>query len=156
MGQGNGFTPVCHSVHWWGVYPSMQLARGVCLWGCTPPWTHTRPRQTPPRQTTPGHIPRTPPGRHPLGRHPPDHSPPLSSWPLKMAVPSYWNAFLLILILISGPLHHTELLFSVVIDGETGEGNSRRFPARVGRSYRGITADPRSDPLGFKPDSFRH
>ena len=29
LGQGNVFTPVCHSVHRWGVCPSMQWGKGV-------------------------------------------------------------------------------------------------------------------------------
>ena len=44
LGQGNDFTPVCHSVHG-GVYPSMQ-------WGRHPHWADT------------------PPGRHPLDSTP--------------------------------------------------------------------------------------
>ena len=113
-GQGNIFTPVCHSVHRGGL--------PQCMLGCHPPlWT----RQTPP--------PR--PGRHPLrpgrppgpGRHPPwtrqtppdqaDTPPDQADTPPDQADPpgpgrpppeadsrirstsgryaSYWNAFLL-------------------------------------------------------------
>ena len=69
LGQGNVFTPVCHSVHR-GCIPACNGR------GCTPPG------QTPPRQTSPRQTPlrQTPPwpdnphlGRHylPLGRQPP-------------------------------------------------------------------------------------
>ena len=79
-GQGNIFTPVCHSVH----------RGGVCLSACwdttppreqTPPWSRHPPRadtpsrsrhapeQTPPEQTPPR-------SRHPRSRHPLEQTPP--------------------------------------------------------------------------------
>ena len=66
-GQGNTFTPVCHSFCSQG---------GVCLsacWDTTPPGPdQTIPEQTPPRdQTPPEQTPpcnQTPPGRHPPPR----------------------------------------------------------------------------------------
>ena len=51
LGQGNSFTPVCHSVHWGGAWswggllPGGCLLRGGCLLlggpGGDPPWTAT-------------------------------------------------------------------------------------------------------------------
>ena len=115
-GQGNIFTPVCHSVHGGG---------GVCLsacWHATPPRadnppTHPRSRPPPgsrhpfPEQTPPGtrrpFPEQTPPGT----RRPPDQTLPTSHTPgTKYTTPpreadsrirstsgryaSYWNAFL--------------------------------------------------------------
>ena len=68
FGQGNIFTPVCHSVHRGGVSaPNFRGGRGV-------------PGEVPPRQTPlpPG---RHPPGRHPPGRHPPGQAPPRQAPP---------------------------------------------------------------------------
>ena len=87
LGQGNIFTPVCHSVH-----------RGVCLsacWDTTPLQTrhpldqaapqtrHTPPRPAPPDQANP---PR--PGTHPRHR---------ACWEIRSTrgrYASYWNAIL--------------------------------------------------------------
>ena len=61
-GQGNIFTPVCHSVH---------RGEGVCLsacWDTTPPGADTPQEQTPPGPDPPSrHPPRT---RPPQNRHP--------------------------------------------------------------------------------------
>ena len=64
-GQGNIFTPVCHSVHRRG---------GVCLsacWDTTPQSRHPPGSRHPLEQTPPGS--RHPPWKqtHPLSRHPP-------------------------------------------------------------------------------------
>ena len=109
-GQGNIFTPVCHSVH-----------RGsVCLstcWDTTPPTgadTHleqTSPwQQTPPgsRHTHPPGADTAPQNRHPSGGDTPLSRPPWSRHPPRADPPeadsdigsmsgryaSYWNAFL--------------------------------------------------------------
>ena len=101
-GQGNVFTPVCHSVHW----------RGVCLsacWDTTPPgsrhplradtpWEQTPPQQTPPRsrhpwEQTPPESRHPPRSRHPPSRHPPgadtlgSRHPPWSRHPPGAATP---------------------------------------------------------------------
>ena len=70
-GQGNIFTPVCHSVHrGGGVLPKCMLEY------------HTPPEQTPPEQTHPPRADTPPPG--------PDSS--IRSTSGRYA--SYWNAFL--------------------------------------------------------------
>ena len=59
--QGNGFTPVCHSVHG-GCLPQ-------CMLGYTPPQTDTPPGQTPPWADTPlGQTPPPLPSRRLLQR----------------------------------------------------------------------------------------
>ena len=76
LGQGNVFTPVCHSVHRGVVYPSMQWSGCVyssmqraedvypsMQWG-RPPWADTLP----------------------LARNPPGRPPPQKRRPLKRAV----------------------------------------------------------------------
>ena len=76
-GQGNIFTPVCHSVH---------RGEGVCLsacWDTTPPPPGADPwEQTPPRTDHPPR-PDTPPEQnpHPPGADPPDQTPPRSRHP---------------------------------------------------------------------------
>ena len=110
-GQGNIFTPVCHSVHRGGG-GVVCLVRGVSHKALrqTPPWTrhtipprpgthtpHPRPVTKPPDQT-----PHTPPGLDTPrpDTHPPDQTPPPSreadsgirSSSGRYA--SYWNAFL--------------------------------------------------------------
>ena len=68
-GQGNVFTPVCHSVHWGrGCLPQ-------CMLGYTPLWADTLPWVDTPQADAPS-LGRQPPlGRHPLpGRHPPPTS----------------------------------------------------------------------------------
>ena len=85
-GQGNIFTPVCHSVHRGGL--------PQCMLGYTPP------EQTPPQTRPPG-------SRHPPGSRPPwaDTPPPRSRHPSPREADSsirstsgryasYWNAFL--------------------------------------------------------------
>ena len=60
-GQGNIFTPVCHSVH---------RGEGVCLsacWDSTPQSRHTTPEQTPPSRHPPPPWADTPQSRHPPG-----------------------------------------------------------------------------------------
>ena len=71
-GQGNIFTPVCHSVH-----------RGVCLSVC---WDTT----TPPRADTPRRSRTPPPG---ADTPPPEADSSKRSTSGRYA--SYWNAFLL-------------------------------------------------------------
>ena len=101
-GQGNIFTPVCHSVHRGGS-ASMHV-------GIPPPLRIRPPRadtplpreQTPPRPGTPPDQ-APPQSRPPWTRHPPalpDHAPPpeadssIQSTSGRYA--SYWNAFLLL------------------------------------------------------------
>ena len=66
-GQGNIFTPVCHSVH----------RGGVCLSYQTPPSRHPPGADTPPREQTPPGA-DTPQSKHPLEQTPPQsrHTPP--------------------------------------------------------------------------------
>ena len=68
-GQGNIFTPVCHSVHRGGGLPQ-------CMLGCQPPPDETPPRS---RHTIPG--PDTPGSRtlHPPGSRPPRADTPLGA-----------------------------------------------------------------------------
>ena len=83
LGQGNVFTPVCHSVHGGGGSSQHAMGRGVCIPTCNGGGVHT------------------PLGRHPLGRnspwaetppgqaHPQADTPwadPISRRPLKQAV----------------------------------------------------------------------
>ena len=86
-GQGNIFTPVCHSVH-----------RGaVCLSACwdTTPWSrHPLPRadtpqsRHPPRADSP--LEQTPPG----DQTPPSPGAHSGIWSMSGRYASYWNAFL--------------------------------------------------------------
>ena len=75
-GQGNIFTPVCHSVHGGGVSASVHA-------GIPPPRADTPREQTPPpgsRHTPPEQTPprsRHPQSRHPWSRHPHPRSRPL-------------------------------------------------------------------------------
>ena len=64
--QGNVFTPVCFSVHRWGVCLS-------ACWDIYPLDRQPPPGRHPQADTPPGRPPwaDTPLGRHPLGRHPP-------------------------------------------------------------------------------------
>ena len=120
-GQGNIFTPVCHSVHRGGL--------PHCMLGCHPP-----AKETPPAREAP--LPRRPPRRRhppaketpPRRRHPWKEAPPQKETPLEGGIPlwkeapppreasprkghpppgtrsmsgryaSYWNAFLLSII----------------------------------------------------------
>ena len=67
-GQGNIFTPVCHSVHR-GDLPQ-------CMLGCQPPQGQTPPQQQTPPGTRPPSAADTPPGPDtPLGPDPPDQTP---------------------------------------------------------------------------------
>ena len=109
-GQGNIFTPVCHSVH-----------GGFCLsacWDTTPRTRHPPEQSTPLEQTPPDQTPCPPWSRHPGSRHPPWSRPPRSRSPTEQTpweqIPpppreadssirstsgryaSYWNAFLVI------------------------------------------------------------
>ena len=105
-GQGNIFTPVCHSF--------CSQGEGVChsaCWDTTPRSRHP-PEQTPSGPHPPGPPPgdQTPPGPHPplgphpLGPHPPRTTPPGPEPPPREAdssirstsgrYASYWNAFL--------------------------------------------------------------
>ena len=112
-GQGNIFTPVCHSVHGGG---------GFCLnacWDTNPPGpdpprpgTHHRPgADTPQSRPPPGtrsppdlhtHTPppsrsppeQTPPGTPPGSRHPPPGEADSSIRSTSGRYASYWNAFL--------------------------------------------------------------
>ena len=87
LGQGNGFTPVCHSVHrrgdllpphrqTWGLGrpPQMQTPLGRPS-GCRPPWVG----QTPPGWADPSGLGRPPWMQTPLplgvGQTPPDADP---------------------------------------------------------------------------------
>ena len=90
-GQGNIFTPVCHSVH----------GGGLCLNAC---WDTNPPDQAPaPRNRHPQGADTPPPGtpqtRHPRTRHPPRPGTPQeadsSIWSTSGQYASYWNAFLL-------------------------------------------------------------
>ena len=75
-GQGNIFTPVCHSVH-----------RGVCLSAC---WdTNTPPEQTPPWEQNP------PPEQTPPGADTPPREADSSIRSTSGRYASYWNEFLL-------------------------------------------------------------
>ena len=102
-GQGNIFTPVCHSVHRGGL--------PQCMLGY-PPWSrHCPPRsrhQNPPQsrhQTPPGADTRSPPEQTPpWSNHPPEHLPWEQTPPLEAdsgirstsgRYASYLNAFLL-------------------------------------------------------------
>ena len=106
-GQGNIFTPVCHSVHRGGL--------PQCMLGYQPPWDQTPPGpgRPPPRPGRPPPRPGRPhsgPGRHPPGpdlpswtrQTPPDQADPprdqadssIRSTSGRYA--SYWNAFLLV------------------------------------------------------------
>ena len=91
LGQGNIFTPVCHSVH-----------RGVCLsacWDTTPQTRHSpRPGTTSPDQAPPPR-PGTPPTRHipPGAGIPPGVDPPRRAcWEIRSTCGHYasWNAIL--------------------------------------------------------------
>ena len=89
FGQGNIFTPVCHSVHRGGLLPDRQ----------SPP-PETRP--PPPRdQSTPSQDQTPPPPR--TRPHPPPHpapSPGTADSGIRSTIgryASYWNAFLCIL-----------------------------------------------------------
>ena len=116
-GQGNIFSPVCHSVHkgegWWW-YPRRHWGRPPRsrhpLGADTPPWEQTgadnprsrhlpweqtapRGADTPPEQTPPGAD--TPLGsRHPPGADPPRADPPPRIRSTSGRYASYWNAFL--------------------------------------------------------------
>ena len=78
LGQGNVFTPVCHSVQGGGVLPNPPLDADSQGWadplpGCRPT---PRVRQTPQMQT-PSRLGRTPWMQTPLGLgRPPDANPP--------------------------------------------------------------------------------
>ena len=104
-GQGNIFTPVCHSVKRWGV------GVGFCLSACweTTPQTRPPPEQTPPplrvdtppgADTSPQSRPpeQTPGTRPPQDQTPPGPDPPgkadSSIWSTSGRYASYWNAFL--------------------------------------------------------------
>ena len=82
-GQGNIFTPVCHSVHRGGGLPQ-------CVMGCHPPHPRSRhpPEQTPPEQTPPGADPPSSPEQTP----PREADSSIRSTSGRYA--SYWNAFL--------------------------------------------------------------
>ena len=97
-GQGNIFTPVCHSVHRGGVLPQ-------CMLGYHPPWDQADPpgsdppgtRQTPLDQTPPPETRQTPPDQTP----PQDQADPLPPREADSSIrstsgryASYWNAFL--------------------------------------------------------------
>ena len=70
LGQGNIFTPVCHSVHRGGL--------PQCMLGYHPPGPGTPPpEQTPQEQTPPPRAADTPPGT----RHPPGANTPLEADP---------------------------------------------------------------------------
>ena len=100
MGQGNVFTPICHSVHGGKVYtPSPRHT--------LPAWADTPARQTSPPDQTPSWADASladatladiPPGRHPSGRHhppgPADFSPPAPDGYCSGWYVSYRNAFL--------------------------------------------------------------
>ena len=96
-GQGNIFTPVCHSVH----------RGGVCLSAC---WDATPPEQTPPPLD---YVPSPPDYVSPRTTYPPppDYVPPWTTYPPRVAdssirstsgrYASYWNAFLFSLIFVA-------------------------------------------------------
>ena len=90
FGQGNVFTPVCHSVH----------RGGGSSWPGTPgDQTHTPPKDQThtPRDHTPPDQAGTPPARPPRpGRNPPGPDPPSPSGIRSTfgRYASYWNAFL--------------------------------------------------------------
>ena len=76
-GQGNIFTPVCHSFCSQGGRGSASVHAGISPWEQTPPQEQTPPRTRPPQEQTP--LDQTPPGsRHPPGPDttPPDQTPP--------------------------------------------------------------------------------
>ena len=94
-GQGNIFTPVCHSVHGGG--------GGFCLnacWDTTPPDQADPPRSDITTTTTPSPPPgtrQTPPDQTPPGTWqtpPPETDSSIRSTSGRYA--SYWNAFLLL------------------------------------------------------------
>ena len=100
-GQGNIFTPVCHSFcsqgGWWGVCLS-------ACWDTTPRTRHPLPLEpdTPPNRHTPRD--QTPRSRHPLEHAPPEtrppqsrHTPPEADSSIRSTsgrYASYWIAFL--------------------------------------------------------------
>ena len=92
MRQGNVFTPVCHSVHKGGVYPTMHLGRHP-LARPPPPGQTPSPQADPPGQTPLGRqTPRqTPPGQTPPSRKtPPDRYTPWADTPHPPPAPSRW------------------------------------------------------------------
>ena len=85
-GQGNIFTPVCHSVHGGGGMSEADTPPGSDPPGQTHPGSDTPPVSTPPPGQMPplGQIPqvRHPPGQTPLGQTPPRSTHPGSDTPL--------------------------------------------------------------------------
>ena len=88
-GQGNIFTPVCHSVHTGG---SASVHAGIP----TPPGTNPPGSRHPPRSRPPQEQTHTPPPREqtPWSRHPPPWEADSSIWSMSSRYASYWNAFL--------------------------------------------------------------
>ena len=89
FGQGNIFTPVCHSVHRGGVGGGFLLARPPLAW--RPPRSRHPPRwRTPPDGDPPGW--RTPPdGEPPRMENPLDGEPPQMENPPGWRTPPRWK-----------------------------------------------------------------
>ena len=92
-GQGNIFTPVCHSVY--RGRGSVSVHAGIPPWEQTPPEQKCTPPPAPPPPGADTPSEQTPPGsRHPH-TPPPEADSSIRSTSGRYA--SYWNAFLLVL-----------------------------------------------------------
>ena len=134
-GQGNIFTPVCHSVHGGGAClrqnpPEQTPPPRANTPGSDTPQSRHPPRADTPRADTPrADTPKSrhPQSKHPQSRHPLEQTPPQVRHPPEQTpppppaadssirstsgrYPSYWNAFLFVVFLV-GSSTQQEILF---------------------------------------------